>query len=267
MRLTQHAELSRILAGAREESIRTAVLPERITLLTHTANKTVKGERYGILTGILYLSPANESGRNVCPWASAQCKALCLGHSSGRMRFDESRNARLWRTGLYFYARQTFMEMLRAEIRALVERAHKLGMRPAVRLDGTSDIGLALTLAPEFPRIRFYDYTASKARALQHARGELPKNWHVTFSRKENNESACLEVLSAGGSVAVVFERELPRKWNGFKVIDGDLSDVRFRDPRGVIVGLKAKGGLAKRAAEFDGFVIPARPAPARIPA
>lgn len=40
--------------------------------------KTVKGNEYGYLTGILYLAPANLSGYEVCPKASDGCKAGCL---------------------------------------------------------------------------------------------------------------------------------------------------------------------------------------------
>ena len=35
----------------------------------------------------------------------------------------------------------------------------------------------------------------------------------------------------------------LPGTWHGFPVIDGDLHDCRFLDPKGVVVGLRAKGG------------------------
>ena len=50
------------------------------------------------------------------------------------------------------------------------------------------------------------------------------------------------------GTVAAVVDTPrgclLPRKWNGFKVIDGDLSDARWLDPKSVIVGLRAKGNI-----------------------
>ena len=36
-------------------------------------------------------------------------------------------------------------------------------------------------------------------------------------------------------------------------MIDGDVSDVRFNDPKGVIVGLRAKGDAKK---DTSGFVI-----------
>ena len=82
--------------------------------------------------------------------------------------------------------------------------------------------------------------------------GKLPKNYSLTFSRKENNQDACKRVLSRGGNVAAVF-RDVPEKWEGKACFDGDASDLRFLDPRGVIVALKAKG---KAKQDLSGFVI-----------
>jgi hypothetical protein len=107
----------------------------------------------------------------------------------------------------------------------------------------------------QFPRdIMFYDYTKNHHRALRFARGELPPNYHLTFSRSECNEMDALKVLESGGNVAAVFSGDLPDDWHGYNVVDGDLSDLRFLDPRGCVVGLKAKGA-AKR--DTSGFVIP----------
>ena len=54
------------------------------SLLTVSADsKTVKGEKLGFLTGILYLSPYNISGANLCPNAiNAGCDKACL-YSAG----------------------------------------------------------------------------------------------------------------------------------------------------------------------------------------
>jgi hypothetical protein len=54
-------------------------------------------------------------------------------------------------------------------------------------------------------------------------------------------------------NIAVVFSGPLPKIWRGRKVIDGDTTDLRFLDPRGIIVGLKAKG---RAKSENSGFVI-----------
>ena len=82
--------------------------------------------------------------------------------------------------------------------------------------------------------------------------GELPSNYHLTFSCSEHNEKICQVVLSMGGNVAVVFRNQLPKTWNGYQVVNGDESDLRFLDKQGVVVGLIEKG-LAKK--DLTGFV------------
>jgi hypothetical protein len=104
----------------------------------------------------------------------------------------------------------------------------------------------------EFSDIQFYDYTPNLKRMTQFLNGELPANYHLTFSRKENNDTACFYVLANGGNVAMVFD-EIPSTYNGFEVVNGDESDLRFLDKKGVIVGLKAKG---KGRQDKSGFVI-----------
>ena len=54
------------------------------TLLNVDANpKTVKGQKKGYITAVLYLAPASESGYNVCAKATVACKWLCL-NKTGR---------------------------------------------------------------------------------------------------------------------------------------------------------------------------------------
>ena len=54
--------------------------------------------------------------------------------------------------------------------------------------------------------------------------------------------------------IAVVFRTsKLPLTFNGVRVIDGDKYDMRFKDPKNVIVGLKAKG---KAKHDCSGFVV-----------
>ena len=100
-----------------------------------------------------------------------------------------------------------------------------------------------------------YDYTKNPIRMKVYLAGKLPKNYHLTFSLSENNKTEALDILSKGGSVAVVFDTKkgqpLPDTWNGYKVIDGDLSDLRFLDEAGVVVGLRAKGKARKAKLGF----------------
>jgi hypothetical protein len=151
------------------------------------------------------------------------------------------------------------------EIETHIRRARANGLTPCVRPNGTSDLPwerLRLndgrTVLETFPDVQFYDYTKHPARALANARGQHPANYKLCFSRSESNWSDCEDVLNAGGNVAVVFQSYLPDFYNGYRVVNGDLDDLRHLDPAGVIVGLKAKG-RGKRDA--SGFVVlqPAR--------
>ena len=213
--------------------------------------KIAKGEKRGILTAILYLSPATESGRNLCPWATAGCAAACLGHSSGQMTFSTSKNSRIWKTALFLYARPVFDMLLHNEIDAHVRKAHALGFKPAVRLNGTSDCLPAWSFAEAWPGVQFYDYTKSVLRARRFAAAFYPANYHVTFSRSGENDAECIEILGLGGNVAVVFSGELPHRWQGYPVLDADDTDLRFDDAPGHVAGLSFKGNRADVAGSF----------------
>jgi hypothetical protein len=216
--------------------------------------KTVKGEKFGYLTGIMYLAPANEAGfGNLCPNASAGCLASCL-YTAGRGAMSNVKAARVRKTRLFFSDKVKFMETLFQDIASLVKVGVKEGKKICVRLNGTSDIPWErLGIFDKFPDVQFYDYTKSPSRALDFAKQKLPKNYHLTFSRSEDNETSALNVLASGGNVAAVFSGKLPETWKGYKVIDGDESDLRFNDGMNVVVGLKAKG---KGRKDSSGFVI-----------
>jgi len=217
-----------------------------------TNAKTIKGQKKGYLTGILYLTPADLSGRNVCPHASAGCRAACL-FSAGRGAFDNVKSARLRKTLAFFKDREGFLNDLKADIQALVKKAKKAGMSPCVRLNGTSDIPWhKMEIMESFPGVPFYDYTPNKQRMLDFLDGKLPENYSLTFSRKEDNEDSCDEVMGRGGNIAAVFS-DIPETWKGKVCFNGDESDLRFLDPRGVVVALKAKGKAKK---DTSGFVI-----------
>ena len=104
-----------------------------------------------------------------------------------------------------------------------------------------------------------YDYTKNYLRFDK----ILPSNYHLTFSRSETNEIKALELLNAGYNVAMVFDA-LPESYKGFKVVNGDLDDLRFKDEKNVIVGLKYKKMTDKGAdnslAFTSGFAIQTLP-------
>jgi hypothetical protein len=96
----------------------------------------------------------------------------------------------------------------------------------------------------------FYDYTKSLPRAKRY---KGFKNYTVTFSKSETNEKETFEALEYGLNVAAVFANDLPKKYKGFKVVDGDKSDLEMLKFNNVILGLKAKGKAKK---DLTGFVI-----------
>ena len=102
----------------------------------------------------------------------------------------------------------------------------------------------------EFPRVQFYDFTKLSKPELR-----VRSNYWVTFSYSGANLAESLRALKAGVNVSVVFStakgEALPASWNGFQVIDGDTHDLRFLDPKGVIVGLRAKGDARKQTSPF----------------
>ena len=218
--------------------------------------KTAKSERAGkYSTIILYLSPYKTSGKNLCAAASPGCISTCL-NTAGRGAMSPTQEARLRRSLYFIEDRAAFLDQVRDEIRRHVRRCKRKGILPAVRLNGTSDMPWeSFGLMKEFPDVQFYDYTAIVNRAWAFAGNHpaWPKNYHLTFSRKENNEPEAFAMLSRGASVSVVFRKDIPAEWKGFRVINGDETDLRFLDPRGVIVGLTAKGKAKK---DRSGFVV-----------
>ena len=207
----------------------------------------------GYLTVGLSLSPANESGYEVCASRSAGCTKACL-FTAGRGAYDNVKTARIAKTRLFFQDRENFLSRLRRELSSQLKRADKAGKRLAVRLNVLSDIPwekIAPDLFSDFPDVQFYDYTKHVLRMKADKR---PANYHLTYSRSENNDPLCRSVLKAGGNVAVVFDTpSLPAYWEEYPVINGDETDLRFLDPAGVVVGLYAKGRAKK---DTSGFVI-----------
>ena len=154
---------------------------------------------------------------------------------------------------MFFEDREAFLKILRKDIVALEKKAVKLGMKPAVRLNGTSDINwVRFNIMKDFPNVQFYDYT----KVIKNLTKSIP-NYNITFSRNEANDDDCKEALKKGFNVAVVFStkkgEELPVRWQNYPVVDGDETDVRFLDNSGSIVGLRAKGQAKK---DRLGFVI-----------
>ena len=227
--------------------------------------KVAKSEKLGILTGVLHLAPANESGFEVCPMRSAGCTAACL-HTAGNPAYLKNKTeARIKRTIAFFKHREAFMNMLVLEMHKHIGSAAKQQLEPAFRLNGTSDIrwesvrfklwgwvedrvGFKVdkdaTVMDLYPEVQFYDYTKL------HNRKNVPDNYHLTFSLNETNQEFATKQPH---NIAAVFGGKLPDEYLGRPVIDGDEHDYRPDDDQGVVVGLKAKG---KARADDSGFVV-----------
>lgn len=230
-----------------------------------------------IVGALLYLSPANASGYEVCTGRTKGCSVACLGftgHGGIGVKREVDRvlgtnsvqEARKRRTLGFFERRADFLSGIVRDVAKLVTLADATGRVPSARLNGTSDLDwLSVSVVRDgaeypsmmaaYPEVQWYDYT--KRRGVV-ASADLPANYSVTFSRAETlaNKIEAMRVLRDGGNVATVFSTKkgqpLPHEWNGFRVIDGDLHDYRWLDPKNVIVGLRQKGN--KR--DTSGFVV-----------
>jgi len=221
----------------------------------------MKGQKKGYLSSVLHLAPADLSGKNTCPKATAGCMAACLNTAGrgGIFKKGESTNviqqARIRKTKQFFENRQEFLNELTTEIVKTIAKAEKQGLTPVFRLNGTSDISWekyevtnGKNIFEMFPEVQFYDYTKVYGRKVKHL-----KNYHLTFSKADGNDLDAGLAMGEGMNVAVVFRDALPKTYRGRTVINGDETDLRFLDPKGVVVGLKAKGKAKK---DISGFVV-----------
>lgn len=230
--------------------------------LLSTGNpKLLKGEKKGYMSFVLHLAPANLSGKEVCPKRTAGCTAACLNTAGrgGIIKKGETTNviqqARIRKTKYFFENRGAFMLQLYLDIKNAVKQAEKKGFTPAFRLNGTSDLAWekyevqdGKNIFQMFPNVQFYDYTKVPGRKVSHL-----KNYHLTFSKADGNDLDARLAANMGMNVAVVFSKTLPETYIGRRVINGDETDLRFLDGRGVVVGLKAKGKAKK---DTTGFVV-----------
>ena len=253
-----------ILSSDKNKSL-FARFPEKLLGLDTNA-KTIKGERYGIKTAILYLMPAMGSGVNLCPMAKlAKCDGPCL-FTAGRGAMSNVMLSRLRKTLYFNQYRDQFMAQLSSEIATYQRKAKREGFKLVVRLNGTSDIrfeniALPLNGAPNIFElhgdVQFYDYTKIANRR------NIPANYDLTFSYSGVAEYAPYvdKAVANGERIAVVFRSRRivetmlanGETFLGLPIVDGDDSDIRHLDPRGAIVALYAKGKARK---DTSGFVV-----------
>lgn len=226
--------------------------------------KHIKSIEYNELVYTIYLAPADSSGYEVCSMRNIECTDLCLNESGmNRMNMNDEfiNRSRIKKTQLFFENREYFVKWMMYEIELTKMKADKLGMSFSVRINNTSDInpisfyldvnGKKLNILELFPDVQFYDYTKVPNRTKLM---KMYSNYDLTFSFDGHNKETCLRMLENNVRVAVVFDK-LPETLWGYKVIDGDLYDMRYRDEKNVIIGLKFKRVRKKLNKEYK-FVI-----------
>ena len=203
---------------------------------------------------IMHLRPVSTK---ICPYQDiAGCKSACLNTAGLGGVYPSIQKARQKKTDLFLDDRDEFMRVLVKDIYTFVRACNRKDKRPAIRLNGTSDIqweyieidGYA-NIFEMFPDIQFYDYTKIPTRKVEH----IP-NYHLTWSYSEANDKYASWIDRVKDNIAVVFRtKDLPETFKGRGVINGDLHDMRFLDEPNSVVGLKAKGQAKK---DYTGFVI-----------
>ena len=228
--------------------------------LTISNSKIQKGIAKGYLTFGIHFAPSKLSGYDVCSNASEGCREACL-NLSGMGMLTSNQVIRIEKTKVFLANVKQELYILAKEVAKAIKKAEKQNMIPCFRLNLTSDLPWEKLRLPngnnlfeEFPSVQFYDYTKNASRMHLN----IP-NYHLTFSR---SESACNQVKASllsgmGKNIAVVFSTKkgeaLPETWQGKQVVDGDEDDLRFLDPKGCVVGLRAK---AKAKKDQTGFVV-----------
>ena len=237
--------------------------------LLSTGNpKVLKGMSQGYNTYILHLAPADLSGYETCAKRTLGCTEACLNLAGrgGMFKRGENTNviqqARIRKTKMFFENRVEFMTTLVKDIELGIKQSKKMELVPVFRLNGTSDLSwekyevvrngkLFRNIFTAFPEVQFYDYTKILGRKTKEY-----SNYQLTFSAADGNDSDVLRAMNEGLNVAVVFGIKktlpMPVDYLNRPVFNGDESDLRFLDPKGVIVGLYAKGKAKK---DTTGFV------------
>jgi hypothetical protein len=237
--------------------------------LLSTGNpKVLKGIKQGYNTYILHLAPANLSGYETCPKRTTGCTSACLNTAGRGGMFKKGENtntiqqARIRKTQMFFEQRAGFMEWLVKDIELGIKQSLRLHLVPVFRLNGTSDLSwekyevirngkLYRNIFDAFPNVVFYDYTKVLGRKVADI-----ANYSLTFSAADGNDTDVFKAIDQGYNIAVVFGIKktlpMPDSYLGLPVFNGDESDLRFLDPKQVIVGLYAKGKAKK---DETGFV------------
>jgi hypothetical protein len=240
-------------------------LPNKLFTIGNT--KTIKGMKKGVLTGILHMLPdeqvkdflEDETIPTVCPTAKiAGCYKDCLVFS-GRGNMSPVFYSRLRKTLFYLQYKNEFIKLVDKEISRLLRKAKRENLELAIRINGTSDIPVLKELKEillKYLNVKFYDYTKNpkSIKKLYSLSNEI-KNYHLTFSyTKELLFQPLIEkAVKYNPNVAIVFKNEEQVNYlienkkklklfdKVYNIINGDKTDLRYKDKNNSIVALRYK--------------------------
>lgn len=230
-----------------------------------------------------------ESGFTTCPDSTPGCRSACVVSASAQGQLASVQESRNRKTVFLQTHRQEFIRILKAEIQTQLDKAAFYGHAVRFRLNVDSSIPWHAeeygAIPQAFPDARFYDYHPLRAmNSRRHWKlSDIPPNLRICWSRKESDSWQTVESAIADlQSVAVVFHDDAPHRagrgaynqalprfvelpnLGRWPVIDGDYSDDRTEDPRGLLIGLrlKSRSEQIRTAAIRSGFSVSISAAP-----
>ena len=236
-------------------------------LFTTNNTKIIKGMKKGVLTGILHMLPDEQvkdfledaSIPTVCPTAKiAGCYKDCLVFS-GRGTMSPVFYSRLRKTLFYLQYKNEFIKLVDKEISRLLRKAKRENLELAIRINGTSDIPVLKELKEillKYPNVKFYDYTKNpKSIKKLHSLSNEIKNYHLTFSYTKEPlfEPLIEKATHYNSNIAIVFQNEEQVNYlienkkklklfdKVYNIINGDKTDLRYKDNNNSIVALRYK--------------------------
>jgi len=227
----------------------------------------------GLAQGLTFEDGSPVLKHNACSRHTKECAACCL-NTAGRGAFRSIMAARLARALLRIEEPYLAYVLDVYYLRKAVAKygAGKIARRANVISDYAIEDQYPAAYWAEFAGVIHYDYTKVKPRAFDSVAGgewiaagtgkAWPSNYSLTYSASERDTLDSIRSMVASGvNVAVVVAHPVaeakPSQWFGMPAINGDESDERYLDPRGVVVLLSAKGKAKKVTPSLQGFVKP----------
>jgi len=167
------------------------------------------------------------------------CHMVCVVEKGGNALYPAVQRARQARGEFLYRDPAAFATVLHRDLQRFTAR----GVR-YIRPNTNSDVAWERVFPWMFDMVRGYDYTKRVDRV-----GWMHDNYRVTYSATSATRDAQVQrIVDNGDTVTMVFPikkgQPMIAERRGVPVIDGDVTDFRYGDPSGVIVGLRAKAGL-----------------------